>query len=137
MRRDLRLKSWPVFPADGGFRIVRRVLMPEGEMQVQMEALDREHDPTSGDFIGFRIAGAAAGVDSKIASRPTSVAITPREMLLNLERSRTRGLREPDRLARLLSGRPAEDDVERAQAKIRVWPLVGAARGDILRAWPV
>ena len=67
---------------------------------------------------------------------PSTAGIADWEMELNLARSRTRGLRELDRMKRIADGEAPEDEVERVQAKVRVYAVVGAARGDILRAWP-
>jgi hypothetical protein len=39
-------------------------------------------------------------------------------------------------MKRIADGEAPEDEVERVQATVRVYAVVGAARGEILRAWP-
>ncbi len=126
-----------VFPADGGYRIVRRISREEAELQVRMEILRPEFDRLSGDLLGYRVPGCDTRVDQDLRPLRTSAAISVQEM----ERfvcgmSRTFGLREADRMARVRDGELPEDEVERTRAKVRVYPYVGAARGDILRMWP-
>jgi hypothetical protein len=131
-----RSHACKVFPADGGFRVIQRISREEAELRVRMEALRPEFDQLNGDLLGFRVAGLDKAVDQDLPTRFTGAAISFREMELNVARSRTRGLRELDRMQRIKDGKAPEDEAERAQAKVRVFPFVGAARGDILRVWP-
>lgn len=127
-----------------GWRIVRSIQFEEGERRVACGAFRRVHDSVTGKLLGYQVVGTAeARGDRDLPSMASPAAISAREMQANageLGRSRTRGLAEEDRLSRRdqKNGRllPAEDFVERTVAKIRVFPLIGAARGDILRAWP-
>lgn len=126
-----------VFPAEGGFRVLRREPRDKAERLVMLEVLRPEFDQATGDLLGYRVLGAdLKKVDSEVRSVLSSTTITAREMQLNLARSRTYGLNEEHRAERMKAGDAPEDAVERVQAKIRVYAVVGSARGDILRVWP-
>jgi hypothetical protein len=126
-----------VFAADGGFAVIDRLSREESELRVLMGALRPEFDQHSGELLGFRVSGCDTAVDQDIDPMFTPAAISFAEMQRNAEgHSRTYGLREEERLARVRSGEAPEDDVERTWAKVRVYPVIGAAKGDILRVWP-
>lgn len=126
-----------VFKDGGGYRIDRRSSREQAEMFEALGVWRREYDPSTGALLGFRIIGVEAcrgDVDLKtILTTPT---ISPREMDLNVSYSQTFGMRELERMERLKAGKVPEDAAERVQAKVRVYPHVGAAKGDILRVWP-
>lgn len=132
-----RKQQCKVFPADGGFRVIDRISREEAELRVRMEVLAPVFDQLNGTHLGYRIAGADLNqVDADLQSIHTPAAISRREMELNLERSRTRGLSEGRRLERLKNGELPEDQIERVQAKVRVYAAIGSGKGDILRVWP-
>jgi len=131
-----RERSFPVF-ASQGRKVIRRTSRVVAEIYEALGVWRREYDTQTGELIGFRLAGAEIDkVDGDLRSRETGAGICAEEMELNLRRSRTRGLRERDRLKLIKDGEFPEDEVERAQAKVRVYRLVGATQGDILQAWP-
>lgn len=142
-KRPAGPKRYPVFAAGSGYAIVRRLAAAEAEMQERLQLLVRAYDPSSGALLGFRVASGLSEGDCDLPSLRTTAGISRREMEMNAMaifidgRSRTRGLRELERLERARNGYAPEDEIERVQAKVRVYPLVGAARGDIKRAWPV
>lgn len=126
-----------VFASGGGMQIVRRVELATAERLEMQGAWRREYCPHSGMLLGFRIVGLEhRRVDSDLRSMPSSQSITRPEMELNVMRSHTCGLGEERRMERLANGALPEDQVERVQAKVRVYPHLTAARGDILRVWP-
>jgi|HubBroStandDraft_6_1064221.scaffolds.fasta_scaffold1054529_1 hypothetical protein len=103
-----------------------------------MEALgvwERAYDNYSGELMGYRLAPRRDDTDKPTAGW-TPAAISPNEMELNTERSATSGMPEFLRMKREKEGFPPEDHIERVQRKVLVWPLVGSAPRDILRAWP-
>jgi hypothetical protein len=58
----------------------------------------------------------------------TSSVITQSEVYANaglFGESHTAGLTEPERMIRELKGRTAEDFIDQAQTKVRLWPLIG------------
>ena len=82
--------------------------------------------------------------DEKLPSLVSSASISTNEVLANagvLGRSRTANLSEEDRITRRhpKTGRPmpAEDFVERAQEKVRLWTQPAPGRGDrAVRVYP-
>lgn len=123
----------PVFPSEGR-KVIRRTTRLDAEKYEAQGLWCREYDTQSGELIGFRLVGAEVNkVDSDLQSTHTTAGISPSEMQLNVCHSRTYGMREVDRLALIKNGDLPEDVVERTQAKVRVYRLVGAAKGDILR----
>jgi hypothetical protein len=131
-------RRMPVFPADvsRGWRVVRRASVAQCEQQADRGLWARIHDEVTGQLIGYQMLDVyGQRGDFDLESMRTQASISLRELEANaglLGRSKTRGLSEDRRLARAVP----EDAIERAQAKVRVWPLVGAACGDILRVWP-
>lgn len=127
-----------------GWRVIRMVNLEKGRAKVAAGEWRAIHDEFTGELIGFQpIAGEEQRGDRDMPSQYSPATISAAEMQANageLGRSRTAGLAELDRIGRRdrLTGHllPAEDFIERAVAKIRVFPNVGAAKGDILRAWP-
>lgn len=118
----------------GQCRVVRMLTREDGELMVLGGKARRRYDDYSGELIGYTLglAGRNERGDYDVRSLASSASISAREMDENLMPSRTRGMSE-DR--RMLEKQP-EDRVERVQAKVRVYAIVGAAPGDILRAWP-
>jgi hypothetical protein len=110
---------------------------------VQAGRFRHVHEEITGKLIGYQIVGTAEQRgDQDIPSQASCASISSREMDANaglMGRSRTEGRSEDQRVRRdphtshLL---PMEDFVERTQAKVRVFAHVGAAKGDILLAWP-
>ena len=126
-----------VFPAEGGFRVLTRANAQMGAQHEKLGIWRREYDPTTGEWIGYRVIGEEARkVDADLRSMRSTAAISANEMEINLARSRTFGLCEQDRLQRVARGQQPEDRAERVQAKVRVYAVIGAAKGDILRVWP-
>lgn len=129
-----------VFAADAGRRVIQRTSEQNALIYEQLGVWRREYDNQTGELIGFRLIGAEVSkVDSDLQHCFTSVAISKTEMEVNAmgkRASHTFRLTEPDRLARIKNGLPPEDAAERTLAKVRVYRHVGAAKGDILRAWP-
>ncbi|UWZ84639.1 hypothetical protein [Occallatibacter riparius] len=129
--------QFKVYAAEGGFRVIQRTSLANAQLYEALKIWRREYDTVTGAHIGFRVIGAESKkVDSDLRSIQTAAAIDSAEMELNVERSCTAGLPEVLRLKRAKEGRLPEDEVERVQAKIAVYPHVGAAQGDILRVWP-
>jgi hypothetical protein len=132
-----RSRSYPVFAAAGGRKVIDRATLSQAEMFERREIWRREYDTVSGSMIGFRVVGVEVNKkDGDLRTMQSSATITAAEMDLNLERSRTHGLREPDREARIKYGLDPEDRVERVKAKVRVFAVITPAKGDILRVWP-
>jgi hypothetical protein len=126
----------------GACRVIRRVSHEEALEKEALGFWERVYDGCSGELMGFRLK-ARQEDDSSMQSQPTSAAIVASEMELNAfarvfrdAQSHTIRLKEEDRLSREKRGADAEDKAERTMAKVFVWPKVGAAKGDILRAWP-
>lgn len=132
-----------------GWRVSRRISRLEGERGVERGAFREVLDETSGALIGYQmIAEAEMAGDRDLPSLQSAASISDREMRMNageLGPSRTAGLPEAKRLERAerrdeQTGQhlhlAPEDEIERAQMKVRVFPKLGAARGDILRVWP-
>jgi hypothetical protein len=142
--RRLSENMLPLYPADAsrGWRVIRQVPFAKGSEKVAAGewALLCHTDGTPWYF--QIIANFKADADLP-ASEPTR-PITAHESALNaglFGQSRTAGMPEDVRLSRhdrydTDRPLPPEDAVERAMAKTRVWPKVGEAKGDILKAWP-
>jgi hypothetical protein len=137
MARCGKPRFLPLFSAESEStcRIVRRVSPEEAEKCEALGLWERRYDENSGELMGYRLAARRDDSDKPTAGW-TPAAISANEMELNTEYSRTSGLPEFMRLKREKEGFPAEDRIERVQCKVLVWPLVGAAKRDILRAWP-
>jgi hypothetical protein len=128
-----------------GWQVVRRLTFAKGEAMANAGVYARVYDEVTGLQIGYQIAKEPA-TDKDIPSQPTQAVISISELEANAGvrgRSRTAGLPEHKRLERAKrtsrkTGKLLlpEDAIERATAKVRVYPMVGPARGDILRAWP-
>lgn len=132
-----RPRLFKVFPAEGR-RTIRLSTVADADIYEKLGVWRREYDPQTGELVGFRLVGAEVNkVDGDLRSVQTSASITEGEMQMNVCRSRTFGLREEARLTRIKDGELPEDEVERCQAKIRVYPFVGAAKGAVLEAWPL
>jgi hypothetical protein len=117
--------------------VIRKITLTEGEKQEASGSVRRVFDSATRELRGFQLVSAeAARMDQDLRSIKTTASISSREMQLNMEYSRTFGLAEERREERIANGLPPEDEAERTQAKIRVYPFIGAARGDILRVWP-
>lgn len=160
-------KEIKVFPAEGGFRVLRQTSRERAELQESLGLIRREYDSRSGSLLGFRVVGVELHrIDSDLKSMPSSSSISgPKpsvyrgptvsdadcdedmcagrgarlsgEIEMNaLGKSRTWGRSELDRLIRQRNGLAPEDKIERVKAKVRVYALVGPAKGDILRVWP-
>jgi len=97
-----------------------------------------------GRFQGYLLVEALPPTDEKLPSLISSASISANEVLANagvLGRSRTASLSEEDRITRRhpKTGRPmpAEDFVERAQEKVRLWTQPAPGRGDrAVRVYP-
>ena len=97
-----------------------------------------------GRFEGYNLVEAPPRTDESLPSLLSTASISSREVLANagvLGRSRTAGLREDERLTRRhpVTGHrlPAEDFVERAQAKVKLWTEPAPGRGDrAVRVYP-
>ena len=130
-------REFKIFPAEGGYAVIRRVSRQQAEAMELREVCRREYDTVTGDLLGYRVIGVERRkMDSELPSTRTTTGISVGEMELNVLRSRTSGFREKYRLKMVKNGKMPEDAIERAQAKIRVYPFVGAAKGDILNVWP-
>lgn len=128
---------FPIFVAGGGEQISRHVSREKALCLEQAGAVRREFCSVSGALIGFRVVGLEnRRVDTELRTTHSSTSIDRREMICNIERSRTHGLPELERAARIANGQPPEDRAERVQAKVRVYAIIGASKGDILRVWP-
>jgi hypothetical protein len=130
-------KEFKIFPAGGGYAVIRRVSRQQAEAMEAREVCRRDYDKVTGELLGFRVIGIEhRKMDSELPRTPTVPEITVVEMEMNLMRSRTYRLSEEQRLRLIKDGKMPEDAIERAQAKIRVYPFVGQAKGDILNVWP-
>ncbi len=92
----------------------------------------------TGNHVGYQVL-ANLTKDEDLPSGASSSSITASECELNCGKSRTVGLPEDKRISRRTRmGRalPPEDAVERAQAKVRMWPH-SASRIDNGRGDPV
>jgi hypothetical protein len=138
-KRSQQRKDMMLFPSDvaAGWRVIRMVSRLEGELKVNEGVWRHRFDPNTTQLIGYQILGSEAlRGDLDLASLPSTPAIAVWEMELNAERSRTAGLPDIRRQERVAAHLPPEDEVERVQAKVFVFPRIGAARGDILRVLP-
>ncbi len=120
-----------------GRKVIRRVTAVQAQPYLDSGAWRAERDESTGVLIRYCLVSVdRAKGDVALRTRPTCAAISRREMELNLGRSRTAGMSGDAREKLAASGRAPEDDVERVQAKVRVWPHVSGGPGDILRVWP-
>jgi hypothetical protein len=134
--RRVRACSYPVFPGEGR-RVIDRATIQQAEAYELAGIWRREYDTMTGKLVAFRLEGVDGWkMDGDLKTVRSSSTISHGEMELNLLRSRTFMLSEEQRLQLIKDGRAPEDVIERAKAKIRVYVRVGAAKGDILRAWP-
>jgi hypothetical protein len=139
--RRSQKQGMPLFSAESGTsgRIIRRVSMEDAERYEKAGVWERRYDGNSGELLGFQMV-ACYIYDQKVpASKPSPAAISASEMEVFAGvagRSRTARLSELDKLQRIHDGLPSEDHIERTMCKVFVFPHVGAAKGDILRAWP-
>jgi hypothetical protein len=137
--KPAKQRMYQLYSADSetNCRVVRhRVSLDEAEKLEALGIWERRYDTYSGELIGFRIVNRRDDSDKPTAGW-TPAAISANEMELNAERSATSGMPEVLRLKREKEGRPPEDHIERVQCKVLVWPIVGSAKQDILRAWPL
>ena len=120
-----------------GWRILRRMRFAEGEKKVAQGTMRRVLDGM-GNHLGYQFVGPGESRgDVDMPSLHSSASISLQEMKINAEgRSATAGLPVHMRDERVAAGRTPEDRVERIQRKVQVFPLIGAAKGDILRVWP-
>ncbi len=126
-----------------GWTSIRRVSSKVGEAHV-IQGRWREVQDHRGILIGYQPLMEVCA-DSHYSSKPTPAAISANESIrwIHQNTSQTEGLSELDRQKRVdriraERGRivPMEDDAERLNAKVRVWPQVSGAKQDILRVWP-
>jgi hypothetical protein len=140
MAKKAKSEQFNVYATEAGYRRIAKTSLKDAQIYEALGVWRREYDKTTGAHIGFRLIGEESNrVDADLPHSFTSVAISKTEMEINAagkRSSHTFRLTEPDRLARIKNGLPPEDAAERALAKVRVYPYVGAAKGDILRVWP-
>jgi hypothetical protein len=134
-----------LFSADKvlGWRVVRLV-SSERAVGNLASGIWRNVNDGLGKHIGYQIVGSNSDLD--LTSHPTPAAISAYEMervagqSFEDGKSQTSGMTEDQRLTRINKETkrrlPPEDAVERTAAKVRVWPDITSAKGDILRVWP-
>jgi len=119
-----------------GWRVIRRVRLDTGRRQCARGVWREIYSQSTCELVGFQLLSVELlKGDESLETIGSTAAIREDEMEANAGlcgRSHTAHLCEDYRLERK---RP-EDFVERTQAKVSVWPNVGAERGDILRVWP-
>jgi hypothetical protein len=122
-----------------GWRILRTIYPREGERGVERGTMREVYDQINGHLIGYQVLGASQQRgDQDLPSTPSAASISFSEMQINAGtafekgKSHTAGLPEHRRTERHIP----EDRIERVQRKVSVFARVGAAKGDILRAWP-
>lgn len=139
MSKQAKSREFRVFAADCD-RVVQRASAQQAEIYERSGVWRRDYDTTTGELKGFRLIGCEhRRVDMDLRSQQTPATLTKAAMetIAGCNGiSRTIGLREDRRLDRIRRGQSPEDQIERDLAKFRVYPHVGAAKGDILRAWP-
>ena len=134
-----------LYPPDTalGWRVIRKVTLAEGAEKVLRGEWREVHDE-HGDHWGYQVL-VSSKTDQDIPSGATSSSITVNECELNAGLGgewRTKGLPEDKRLSRFrrteagLLPVPAEDAIERAQAKVAQWPYP-ASRIDDGKGKPV
>jgi hypothetical protein len=129
--------EYRVFAAEGGQRVIQRTSARNAEIYEKAGIWRREYCTRTGMLLGFRVIGVEMRkVDADLRSIQSSVTISAAEMEQNLQHSRTEGMPERMRVELIANQQAPEDAVERIRMKIRVYPQVGAAKGDILKAWP-
>ncbi|HEX5236141.1 MAG TPA: hypothetical protein VFW25_12520 [Silvibacterium sp.] len=126
-----------------GWRRLSRVSVRVGERKVAAGVWRQVIDEL-GNHIGYQpVAAAAQRVDMDLPSQVQPVSIDAAQMEINagvvfaLGASRTAGKTEEQRLERTAVGREPEDAIERTQRKVQVFGRITAAKGDILRVWPL
>jgi hypothetical protein len=136
---ESELKTYYLWGSDeGGWRVIRRVRRLEaGRRQCERGAWREQFNEESGELIGWRLVSPEemTGDQAIQTTAGSTAAIVAAEMETNAGlrgRSYTARLSEDERLER----QAPEDFIERTTAKVRVWPDVHGAPGDILRAWP-
>jgi len=140
MAKRQKSEEFKVFADGGGYHPIRRTGAEEARLNEALGVWRREYDQQTGRLLGFRLVGAEIDkVDADLPHIGAPVAISRTVMEVTVEGTRashTFGLCERDRLQRIKDGKPPEDWAERQLQKARVYGKVGAARGDILTAWP-
>ena len=134
-----RSKPYKLFGSEisPGIRSVRGVSMAELLKFEATGAWRRKYDALTGALIGAEIISTSERRgDKDVLHIASTAAITAREMEINVGHSRTIFLNEDQRQARAANRRAPEDKTERVQCKVIVYPVIGSARGDILRVWP-
>jgi hypothetical protein len=138
MASQRNLNKLPIFAAGTSGRIVGWWKPAKAARWEALGLARREYDATTGKLIGYReLSGAELKNESLQPLMEMPALMDADQMELNLGRSATRGLSEQRRVDRVGVTGCLEDRIERVQAKVRVYQNVGAARGDILRAWPL
>ncbi|HKD60526.1 MAG TPA: hypothetical protein VKB47_08700 [Terracidiphilus sp.] len=126
--------------AENGSRVLHFTTLERAALHERAGAWRPDFCQITGRLLGYRIVGIELRrVDMDLRSMHTTAALTKSDIETVAGcrgRSHTIGLREDDRAARIKNGRPPEDRIERRIATFRVYKKVGAAKGDILRAWP-
>jgi hypothetical protein len=137
MRR--RARSYAVYAAEGR-KVIDRTTLEHAEWMEKRGIWRRVYNTMTGELEAFRIDGADT---QRVDQDQRHIETTPTFSETEMERvagchgkSRTMRMREADRQDRAKHHELPEDEIERTIAKLRVYPLVGAAQGDILKAWP-
>lgn len=126
-----------VFPSDGSLRVADRTSRRRAELKEALGEWRREFDLSTGALLGYRmISPEERKGEFDLPTTASTPQIAGWEMELNVGRSRTAGLNDLRRMERRRDGGEDEDAVERVQAKVRVFAVIGSARGDVLRVWP-
>ena len=120
-----------------GWRVVGRVSYADAVRKVEQGKWKERYCDVSCELMGFQvISRAMSRGDRDIrASDNHSAAICAKEMNAYVGcrgDSRTGRMSEDERAGE----RTPEDFIERTERKVFVFPLVGPAVGDIVRAWP-
>lgn len=140
----------PLFRAQTtlGWSVARNISDADGRRGVASGSMREVFDEITHLCIGYQmLAVSEQRGDQDLPSVTSTASISRFEMEVNaglLGRSRTAGLTEAQRLERAAqrderSGEylTPEDVVERVQAKVLIFPHIGAERGDILRVLPL
>lgn len=128
-----------LFAAGPGMRVIRKVEMDQAARMEAAGAWLPVFDGMTARLEGYRVVGdAERKVDADVRSRQTAATITRGVMERNAMATRLT-LGQIGRTARFLEkqdGRRPESSMLRDQAMVLVYAQVGAAKGDVLRAWP-
>lgn len=139
MAKQPKSREFRVFAADCD-RVLQRASAQQAEIYERSGIWRREYDGVTGAHIGFRVIGREmrrVDMDLRTMQTPATLTKAAIETIAGCRgSSHTAHLSEADRLERVRNGRAPEDQIERDLAKFEVYPFVGAAQGDILRAWP-